>query len=299
MGQDKVRSLEAALGVLGPVDIATKEQIQEAPRRAKEGHQPVRANPDTPRQSPRLWMHWVVLERLMPSREEGSRGRTRKPVAELVKECKEFIERSTKRITKLKTELETETGVLEDSRARLARLEAEAAPVGDPVVAEGARVLTLQPLVNQLHGERDSLSQRRLRPIRLRVVDFDFDANSRKNSLEAWRRLQKRYDHTTGGKKRNILRTIISPGRCSLRKLQAAIARWESYVGRYEKLKGKMDDEVKRAGLESLVPEELENHLILNSNRLKTFEDARSEIVTYVEEKIGLRIRKPSEAGFL
>ena len=58
-----------------------------------------------------------------------------------------------------------------------------------------------------------------------------------------------------------------------------------------------MDDEIKR-GLESLVPEELENHLIFNSNRLKTFEDARSEIVTYVEEKIGLRIRKPSEAGF-
>ena len=59
-----------------------------------------------------------------------------------------------------------------------------------------------------------------------------------------------------------------------------------------------MDDEIKRAGLESLVPEELENHLIFNSNRLKTFEDAPSEIVTYVEEKIGLRIRKPSEAGF-
>ena len=160
VGQDKVRSLEAALGVLGPVDTAAKEQIQEAPRRAKEGHQPVRANPDTPRQSPRLWMHWVVLERLMPSREEGSKGSAREsPSQKLVKEYKEFIERSTKRITKLKTELETETRVLEDSRARLARLEAQAAPVGDPVVAEGARVLTLQQMVIQLHGERDSLSQ--------------------------------------------------------------------------------------------------------------------------------------------
>ena len=47
-----------------------------------------------------------------------------------------------------------------------------------------------------------------------------------------------------------------------------------------------MDDEIKRTGLESLVPEELGNHLISNSNRLKTFEDARAEIVTYVEEKI-------------
>ena len=30
-----------------------------------------------------------------------------------------------------------------------------------------------------------------------------------------------------------------------------------------------MDDEIKRAGLESLVPEELEGHLIFNSKRLR------------------------------
>ena len=44
----------------------------------------------------------------------------------------------------------------------------------------------------------------------------DIVANSRKSPLEAWRRLQKRYDPTTGGRQRNLLRTIISPGRCSL-----------------------------------------------------------------------------------
>ena len=33
-------------------------------------------------------------------------------------------------------------------------------------------------------------------------------ASSRKNPLEAWRRLQKRYDSKTGGRKRNFLRTI-------------------------------------------------------------------------------------------
>ena len=42
-----------------------------------------------------------------------------------------------------------------------------------------------------------------------------------------------------------------------------------------KKLKDKMDGEIKLAGLESLVREELEKHLILNSNRLRTFEDAR------------------------
>ena len=98
----------------------------------------------------------------------------------------------------------------------------------------------------------------------------DIVANSRKNKLEAWRRLQKRFDPTTEGRKRNLLRTIVSLGRCSLLELQAGTERWESCVSRCEKkLKDKMDDEIKLAGLESLVPEELEKHLIFNSNRLR------------------------------
>ena len=99
---------------------------------------------------------------------------------------------------------------------------------------------------------------------------------------------------------RNLLRTIISPRRCSLLELQAGIERWESYVSRYEKkLNDIMDDEINLAGLEALVPEELEKHLILTSNRLRTFEDARLEIVTYVEAKFGLRIldSKPSDTS--
>ena len=86
----------------------------------------------------------------------------------------------------------------------------------------------------------------------------DIVANSRKNPLEARRRLQKRYDPTTGGRKRNLLRTIVSPGRCSLLELQAGIERWESYVSRYEKkMKDKLGDEIKLAGRESLVPKSL------------------------------------------
>ena len=66
-----------------------------------------------------------------------------------------------------------------------------------------------------------------------------------------------------------------------------------------KKTKDKLDDEIKLAGLDSLVPEELEKRLILNSNRLRTFEDARLEVVTYVEAMFGLRIRdsKPSDTG--
>ena len=128
----------------------------------------------------------------------------------------------------------------------------------------------------------------------------DIFANSRKNPLEGWRRLQKRYDPTTVGRSRNVLRTIISLGRCSLLEVQARIKRWESYVSNVkEKLKDKVDDENMLAGPEALVPEELEKHLILNSNRLRTFEDARLEIVTYAEAKFRLKIRdsQPSDTG--
>ena len=66
-----------------------------------------------------------------------------------------------------------------------------------------------------------------------------------------------------------------------------------------KKLKGNLDDEIKLACLEACVPEELEKHLIVNSNHLGTFEDARLEIVAYVEAKFGLRSgdSKPSDTG--
>ena len=105
---------------------------------------------------------------------------------------------------------------------------------------------------------------------------------------------------TTGGRKRNLLRMITSPRLCSLLELQAGVECWESCVSRYEKkLKNDMVDEIKLADLEALVPEELEKHLILNSNRLRTCDDARLKVVTYVEAKFGLRIRdsKPSDTG--
>ena len=57
-------------------------------------------------------------------------------------------------------------------------------------------------------------------------------------------------------------------------------------MSQYEKmLENKMNDEIKLAGLEALVAEELEKHLNLNSDRIRTFEDARREVVTYVEAK--------------
>ena len=72
-------------------------------------------------------------------------------------------------------------------------------------------------------------------------------------------------------------------------------------MSRHEKkLKDKLDDEIKLAGLEASVPENWRNSLTLNAKRLRTFEDARLVIVTYVEANLGLRVRdsKPSDTGF-
>ena len=81
----------------------------------------------------------------------------------------------------------------------------------------------------------------------------DTVANSRKNPLEAERRLQKRSDPTTGRRKRNLLRTVNSPGRCSHLEHPAGIERWKSNVSRYDKkLKDKLEDEIKLAGLEAI-----------------------------------------------
>ena len=78
--------------------------------------------------------------------------------------------------------------------------------------------------------------------------------------------------------------------------LQAGIARWELNVSRNgSKFKNKLDDEIKLAGLWALVLAELEKHLILNSHRLLTFEDARLEIVKDVEAKFGFRDSKPTD----
>ena len=118
----------------------------------------------------------------------------------------------------------------------------------------------------------------------------DIDANSRKNPLEAWRRLQNRYDPTTGRRTRNLLLSVRTP--------REGPNDGNPTCRAATKLKDTLGDEIQPAGLEAL-PEEQEKHLILNSNRLRTFEDALLEIVTYVETKCGLRIRdsKRSETG--
>ena len=96
--------------------------------------------------------------------------------------------------------------------------------------------------------------------------------------LESWRRLHRRYDPLTTGRSRGLLREILAPGRARLEDLLGAVERLEDLFRRYQSRRNTdgsrklLDDDIKMASLESLLPEELERHCHLNRSRLSTYE---------------------------
>ncbi|CAK0798213.1 unnamed protein product, partial [Prorocentrum cordatum] len=116
------------------------------------------------------------------------------------------------------------------------------------------------------------------------------------NGLEAWRKLHRRWDPTTGPRKRLILRSIISPPKCSADELGSALEKWIQQIGRYERRQGEdglaeLPEDIKMAALEMLVPQDIENHLVLNKHRLETFQDSLNEVMTIVEARTGVKIK--------
>ena len=114
------------------------------------------------------------------------------------------------------------------------------------------------------------------------------------NGYEAYRKLCRRWDPATSGRKRNLLRAILNPERCkSWAAVRPAIEQLEDLVRRYESRKSAsgvrelLSDDIKSASLEMLVPTDLEKHLILNKNRLTTYELMKQEIELVVESSLG------------
>ena len=74
---------------------------------------------------------------------------------------------------------------------------------------------------------------------------------------------------------------ILLPDRCKLQDLPAGLEKWEELVRRYEWNKScgttALDDDIKTAALEALVPGEVEEHLAMNRARLITYEQIRIE----------------------
>ncbi|CAK9035105.1 unnamed protein product [Durusdinium trenchii] len=83
--------------------------------------------------------------------------------------------------------------------------------------------------------------------------------------LEAWRRLCKRFDPSTGGRRRALLRSVLNPNRCNkVEELSAAVENWEDQV---------------------------ERHLQLNQARFADYFEVRKELSTYLETRIGLKLK--------
>ena len=138
----KVRSIEAALAVLAHEESVARAEPQAALKRAKEAPPAARVSfsPDTIMVEARLKV--PKLEKALEALDGTSGAEVEaikralviaksadqeKPIVELVAECKSFIERSEKRLAKLEAERVAENAMLEEGRARLARLEAQAA----------------------------------------------------------------------------------------------------------------------------------------------------------------------------
>ena len=116
------------------------------------------------------------------------------------------------------------------------------------------------------------------------------------HGFEAWRRLNRRWDPLTAGRKRNILRAILNPERVKTWDLvRPAIEQLDDLMRRYEARRNEqgnretLSDDIKRTSLELLVPADIERHLILNKSRLTTYQDMRQEIEVLIETVVGAK----------
>ena len=120
------------------------------------------------------------------------------------------------------------------------------------------------------------------------------------NGLEAWRKLGHRWDPAVAGRRRALLKAIINPPRALLNELVGCWERWEDMIRRYERRKDstghrtKLDEETKMSAFEMLIPEDIENHLMLNRKRLNTYELQKEEVNMILETRIGAKIKEPN-----
>ena len=118
------------------------------------------------------------------------------------------------------------------------------------------------------------------------------------NGAEAWRKINKRWDPLIAGRKNALLKHIIHPPRCKMEELVGCWERWEEQVRRYERRKTedgrrtKIADDTLMAAFESLVPEDLENHLVLNCKRISTYQLQKEEVQQILDCRIGGKIKE-------
>ena len=148
--------------------------------------------------------------------------------------------------------------------------------------------------------EIEDMNQQLYTVLRATTEGIPFDVVENVNTgagLEAWRQLHKRFDPSSGRRKRIMLQALTAPERASYDNLQSALERWKTLKIRYDKKKDQfgvretLPDSLAMNSLEKLVPKELENHLLLNHARFRNFEEMEQEVVNYMEAKTGNRMQ--------
>ena len=96
--------------------------------------------------------------------------------------------------------------------------------------------------------------------------------------LEAWRKLARRFDPQTVGRKPTLLSRIINPGTVKVHELSRAIEQWEERVRSYQsRAREKISDDVRSGILTEMCPEHIKTHIHLNLTRLPDYASVRSE----------------------
>ena len=104
--------------------------------------------------------------------------------------------------------------------------------------------------------------------------------------LEAWRKLARRFDPQTAGRKRTLLSRIVDPGTVKVHELSRAIEQWgrTCQIVSVESAR-KISDDVRSGILTEMCPEHIKTHIHLNLTRLPDYASVRSEIETFLEAR--------------
>ena len=109
--------------------------------------------------------------------------------------------------------------------------------------------------------------------------------------LEAWRRLHRRYDPATVGRSRGLLREILTPEKSNITNLRHSVEKLEERIRRYTERRDvngqklTLNEDIRMAALEAMLPDELEKHIQLNRGRLNDYNALRNEVMLYAEAR--------------
>eukprot|EP00974_Lingulodinium_polyedra_P087110 8444903-Lingulodinium_polyedra.AAC.1 len=117
-----------------------------------------------------------------------------------------------------------------------------------------------------------------------------------RNGFELWRRLRTEFAPEGGDRQLAWLTSLMDPDfPKGEREFGLALEEWETDVRLYQSQTGKiMDDDTMRAIVSQRAPQQLRQHLHLNSDKLDTYGTMRDAIIGYLQSK---RVWKPRQWG--